>query len=146
MKDTNNLYDYNVWSGTEYNENIEGFAASSEIQLIPSKYFSNIGESSLRVNSLVSGEFVELQRVTSVTVGKTFTVSLIIYNPTVQVRCRLKSDNNSNIITITVPPSENSKRVSVAGVIPSSYGGMGLRIFMDGVGSVYIDDISSTTS
>ena len=146
MKDTNNLYDYNVWSCTEYNDNIECFDKTSNIQLIPTKDFSSIGENSLKINCTSNGDFIELQKITGVTVGKTFTVSLVIYNPTIPVRCRLKSDNNSNITTITVPPSEDSKKVIVAGVIPSNYGGMGLRMFVDGVGSCYIDELISTVS
>lgn len=146
MKDTNNLYNYNVWSGTEYNNNIDDFDKTENIQLTPSNDFSSIGENSLKITCAQTYDFIELQKITGPTEGKTFTVSLVIYNPDVSVRCRLKSDNNSNITTITVPPSDNSKKVSVAGVIPSNYGNMGLRMYIDGVGSVYIDDVVSTVS
>lgn len=146
MKDTNNLYNYNVWSCTEYNNNTDDFDKTENIQLIPSNDFSSIGENSLKITCAQANEFMELQKITGLTEGKTFTISLVMYNPTVSVRCRLKSDNNSNITTITVPPSDNSKHVSVTGVIPVNYGNMGLRMFIDGIGSVYVDNIISTVS
>ena len=147
VKDTNNLYNYNVWSCTEYNNNTEGFDKSSDnVQLIPSNDFSSIGENSLKITCAQANEFMELQKITGLTEGKIFTISLVIYNPSVSVRCRLKSDNNSNITTITVPSSDISKNVSVTGVIPVSYGNMGLRMFIDGIGSVYVDNIISTVS
>lgn len=146
MKDTANLYNYNAWSGTEYNNNTEGFDKTPNIQLIPSKDFSSIGENSLKINCKESYEFIELPKINGLTAGATFTVSLVIYNPTTQVRCRLKSDNNSNITTITVSSSDSSKRISVSGVIPSNYGNMGLRMYIDGIGFVFIDDIISTVS
>jgi len=146
VKDTNNLYNYNVWSCTEYNNNTDDFDKTENIQLIPSNDFSSIGENSLKITCAQANEFMELQKITGLTEGKTFTISLVMYNPTVSVRCRLKSDNNSNITTITVPPSDNSKHVSVTGVIPVNYGNMGLRMFIDGIGSVYVDNIISTVS
>ena len=146
MKDNNNLYNYNVWSGTEYNNNTDDFDKTYNIQLTPSNDFSSIGENSLKITCAQANEFMELQKITGLTEGKTFTISLFMYNPTVSVRCRLKSDNNSNITTITVPPSDNSKHVSVTGVIPVNYGNMGLRMFIDGIGSVYVDNIISTVS
>ena len=146
MKDNNNLYNYNVWSGTEYNNNTDDFNKTDNIQLTPSNDFSSIGENSLKITCVQANEFMELQKITGLTEGKTFTISLVMYNPTVSVRCRLKSDNNSNITTITVPPSDNSKHVSVTGVIPVNYGNMGLRMFIDGIGSVYVDNIISTVS
>lgn len=146
MKDTNNLYNYNVWSCTEYNNNTDDFDKTDNIQLIPSNDFSSIGENSLKITCAQANEFMELQKITGLTDGKTFTISLVMYNPTVSVRCRLKSDNNSNITTTTVPPSDNSKKISVTGVIPVNYGNMGLRMFIDGIGSVYVDNIISTVS
>lgn len=146
MKDTNNLYNYNVWSCTEYNNNTEGFTANTYVQLTPSNDFASIGENSLKITCTQEYDFIELQKINGLTEGKTFTISLVIHNPTVSVRCRLKSDNNSNITTITVPSSDISKHVSVTGVIPVNYGNMGLRMFIDGIGSVYVDNIISTVS
>lgn len=146
MKDNNNLSDFNTWSGTEYNNNFEGFDKTQHIQLIPSKEWSNIGENSLKIFCTSVADFIETPKFTGLNVGDTFTFSLVIYNPIAQVRCRLKSSNNSNITTITVPPSDNSKKISVTGVIPSNYGYMGLRMFIDGIGSCYIDDICTIVS
>ena len=39
MKDNNNLYNYNVWSGTEYNNNTDDFDKTYNIQLTPSNDF-----------------------------------------------------------------------------------------------------------
>lgn len=45
MKDTNNLLDYNIWSGTDYNNDITGFNKTPT----SSNEYSSIGENSLKL-------------------------------------------------------------------------------------------------
>ena len=45
MKDTNNLLDYNIWSGTDYSNDITGFSKTP----ISSNEYSSIGENSLKL-------------------------------------------------------------------------------------------------
>lgn len=45
MKDTNNLLDYNIWSGTEYTHDITGFSKTPT----SSNEYSSIGENSLKL-------------------------------------------------------------------------------------------------
>lgn len=79
MKDINNLYDYNTWSCTEYNNSIEGFDKStSNIQLIPSNDFSNIGENSLRLNCDSANDFIEIPHLTGLRLSALLTVYVLM--------------------------------------------------------------------
>ncbi len=146
MKDTNNIETYNIWSGTDYNENTTDFTVGSGANMISSKEWSVIGESSLKIERMGDSSFFsDTSRLTDVTVGKTLTYSCVIYSPNIEVNIRLRGKGN-NLVSVTVPVSNNPTLVSLSAVVPENYDYMFLRFLPASKGSLFVDNIISTLS
>ena len=62
MKDTNNLFSYNQWTAGEYNNNLNDFTLNNtqQQQNIISNDYSKIGESSLKMISSQTGDYIRI--------------------------------------------------------------------------------------
>lgn len=139
MKDKNNLADYNCWSGTEYLKNRDGFYKDNSMNIMPSNIWSDIGETSLKISGL-NNKNVDINRLYNLTAGDTITVSLIIYNPTTNCRCHIRT-NEESIIVVQVPKSKKQQKVTISTIIPENISWITLRTFLNVDGEIYMDNI-----
>lgn len=148
MKDTNNLLSYNVWSGSEYDGSISGFSKTSNLTLIPSNEFSIIGECSIKgIRTADSSYYVDIQRLTTLSVGNTVTSTFKVYTSNTAVNVALFSGNQGDISFVTVYASNLVQEISVSGVVPTNSGYIATRIqAYEKNKPFYIDDISLTVS
>lgn len=146
VKDNTNIESYNVWSGTDYNENTSNFTPSLGIQLTSSKEWSVNGESSLKIERTNdTSYYVDTSRLTDVTVGKTLTYSCVIYSPNIGVNIRLRG-KGINMASVSVPVSNTPILVSLSAVVPDDYDYMCLRFLPTNKGCLFIDNIILTSS
>ena len=131
---------YNVWSGSEYLKNRDGFYKDASINIMPSNIWSDIGETSLKIYG-PSNKYVDITRLTNLTAGDTITVSLIIYNPTTNCRCSIRSDEEP-LITVQVPKSKKQQKVTISTIIPENISWITLRTFLNDDGEIYMDNIT----
>lgn len=112
MKDNENLLDYNVWSGTDYNNTITGFYPIGNALIQSTNEFSNIGEYSykiIRTNDDVSR--VLGLAINNLTEPTNLTITLTVYNPNNNIAFNF---NDGEIISsIIIPSSSTPKRISL---------------------------------
>lgn len=146
MKDTNNIETYNIWSGTDYNENPSDFTKGSGIQLNNSKEWSSNGESSLKIERIADSSYhCDTSHFTNVNAGETLTYSCVVYSPNIKVNVRLRG-NGEDLASVSVPVSTKPILISLSASIPEDYGYMCLRFLPTNKGSLFVDNIISTLS
>lgn len=143
MKDTNNLVDYNCWSGTDYTNNTTQFSFLGTTG-ISSNEWSYTGENSLKVSTTQASQAFDIQH-RVVGLGGTVTISFAMYNPEIQVRAAIRT-NTEALTSVSIPASSEVKRVTVSANVVESYDWVTLRCFLDQVGSCFIDDITFNVS
>lgn len=143
MKDTNNKLDYNVWSGTEYNQGTYGFTIV-RCTAESSKNWSSISESSLKIttNDSANWPYIDACRLTGLT--GTITAELTVYAPKGYIRAVLFAANpNENIVITDVYQNDKPQKIVLSGDIPANYQYLTVRLFPrnDNV-TYYVDDIT----
>ena len=140
MKDTNNKLDYNVWSGTEYNQGTSGFTIV-RCTAESSKNWSSISESSLKIttNDSTNWSYIDACRLTGLT--GTITATLDVYAPKGDISIVLYA--GVNLVSVVVPESNTVQKINLSGTLPSNYNYLAIRMFprVDNV-PYYIDNIS----
>ena len=145
MKDTNNLLDYNVWSGTDYANDITGIYINGNATAESNNTFSVNGESSLKITNTDVSRWnsVDLFRISSpkrVVSGK-----FRIYNPECDVVVNLFHTTEGVLISqVTVPQNKVPREISISGDTSNISGYISIRIFPRDINNspVYIDDVS----
>ena len=143
MKDTNNIIDYNCWSGTDYNNNTTQFSFSGTTG-ISSKEWSYTGENSLKVSTTQAAQAFDIQHM-AVDSGKTVTISFAMHNPYIKVRAVIRA-NTGELTTVSLPASKEIKIITISANVLENYDWVTLRCFLDQVGSCFIDDIIANIS
>lgn len=147
MKDNNNLLDYNVWSGTEYNHDTINIYNNSPNNIIinQSNDFSNIGESSLKITTKNIPSWVNIDLFKISNPNKKVTGKFIVYTPECDVIINLFHTTTANYIaSVNVPMNDKPVEISVTGDTSIYSGGnISIRVFPRTENkSFYIDNIS----
>ena len=114
MKDTNNLLDYNVWSGTDYNNNTNGFI-NQQLKLTSSNKFCVIGEQSLEICKDGNNNWCSIDITSVIATGNTYRFSCEVYSPNSNGVITLR-ESGGNVVSISYVKSDIIQTVS--GVIP----------------------------
>lgn len=98
VKDKDNLLDSNIWSGTDYLKNTNGFLHHPDITIESSTEWSNNGERSLKVNG---NDWVRHTPIDDA--DGTYTASLNVYS---EYNIRVVFYNtSSNLAVLNIPPN-----------------------------------------
>lgn len=93
MKDTNNIYDYDVWTAGEYN--LSGFTINGAKYNVSNEY-SVIGESSLKIKATTSDDYVRIYKLVSLP-NKTVTAKIHI-KTSEQIRILLREMDDGAVV------------------------------------------------
>ncbi len=115
VKDSNNLFDFNVWLGTHNTKDTFGFDKFQVESISSSDEWADIGDRSIKV--VCDGEN-NYQALTTpkidVNIGDFISAYVTIYNPDGDVTVRLFESSKNSHNNITVPASETPTRVNVS--------------------------------
>lgn len=141
VKDTNNLLEYNQWSGTDYTKDITGITSLNNSIIESVNKWSDIGENSFKLtrtdNSLTT---VCRMNITNLTIGSNITLKLTTYNTNSNITIRLM-DDNTIISDVVVPKSDTSTIVSLSGDVTNTT--LIMRVILSNNNSYcYLDNIS----
>lgn len=139
MKDTTNKIDYNIWTGTDYNNTTSGFVLMNNSIIQQSNDFSSIGESSLKCmrtdNSLTRALRIMKNGLTGTT---NITVTFDVYTPHNTVYFDLNDGNT--VSSVNVPISANMMNITLSGTTTKDT--IGLYVILSNVDDYfYIDNI-----
>ena len=141
VKDTNNLLEYNQWSGTDYTKDITGITSLNNSIIESMNKWSDIGENSFKLtrtdNSLTTACRMNI---TNLTIGSNITLKLTTYNTNSNITIRLM-DDNTIISDVVVPKSDTSTIVSLSGDVTNTT--LIMRVILSNNNSYcYLDNIS----
>lgn len=145
MKDTNNLIDYNNWSGTDYTQDITGIYINGDATAASTTNYSTTGESSLRIKNpdVSRWHSVDLFKIASP--QRLVTGTLEIYNKGCSVHVHLFHTTAGEMITsIVVPPNSSFTKLTISGDTSNITGNISIRVFPRDVNNspVYVDNVS----
>lgn len=114
VKDSNNLFDFNIWLGTENTRDTFGFDKYNVESISSSDEWADIGNRSIKVvcdgkndyQSLITPKF-------NVNSGDFISAYVTIFNPDENVIVRLYESSNNSHNSIEVPSSKTPTRVNV---------------------------------
>lgn len=145
MKENQNRINHNLWSGTDYENNLNGTVAySSTLNIKLSNDWSDIGETSIRFESTKD----EYQGITLyknyVNTGDVATANITILHPTGKQFC-VRLYEKSRVLTDIVVP-ENNKPINIQTSRTVTTGEeLSLTIFSRRTGNkAYIDNMKLT--
>lgn len=103
MKDTNNILTFNQWSGSDYNNDLTDiYRTSTDHKISCTKEYSNLGEQSFKIISLIDGQknfIIDRQRFDGGTV-LTGTVHLRVVKGTAYIRFHELTSNDHTDVTV----------------------------------------------
>ena len=150
VKDKNNLYSYNIWSGTDLNKSIQyqtEYTTGRDITVTSSNEYSNTGDYSIKLISNENSAWVrfKLQEISQY-VGKTLTVSAMIYSPLTTLGVSLTFfDSNNNVIktaSATVNSNTQFTIVSLNDTVTEDTSYVMFYLTPSTSTAIYVDDIT----
>ena len=144
VKDNNNLLDYNVWSGTDYQDNI-GTIAGHKTLVTSSNDYSTNGEKSFKITFTGNSfEYINFQTITGI-VNKTYTGHIKVLNIGGPCTFRLINRDTNQHVDVTIPSSNNSQ-VLTNNIKLNDNGLLLLQINSTQNTVIYVDDMVLTSS
>lgn len=141
MKDTNNKVEHNVWSCGEYNQNYNGFTPGSDAILQPTKEFSSIGETSLKIvrKHELYGTSCSII-ISNLTGTNNITATLAIYSPNNPTQIHIV-DGTTVTSAVNCPASPTVSIVSLTATVTSN--SVEFRIYLNQPNHyVFVDNIN----
>lgn len=115
IKDGNNLFDFNVWLGTENTKDTFGFDKFQVESISSSDEWADIGGRSIKV---VCDDKNDYQALTTpkihVNIGDFVSAYVTVYNPEEEVTVRLFESSKNSHKNVVIPPSDEPVRVNVS--------------------------------
>ena len=147
MKENQNQMDYNIWSATEYKNNLEDiYSIQDTIKANPSTKWSSIGEQSLHLTATTNSYQAVLIKQISMNNNISITAELdILHKKGGNNQLRITQADNT-YTDVNIPVSANpqhislSKQITVEGTVKIFF------IMRDNSDEAYIDNISLTAS
>lgn len=147
VKENQNTLDYNIWSGTEYKNNLEDiYYIPNTVKANPSTVWSSIGEQSLHLKSTTESYQLVLLKQIVLSSGTTVTAECDILHPkggTIQLRI---IQSNSSYNDVDIPVNNSPIHVSVSKLITESKTINIALILRDDDDEAYVDNVRLTTS
>ena len=143
VKDKENLLPFNVWSGTEYLKNTNGFTASN-LTMDSSKEWSSNGDYSLQVTTLINN-YARVEFIDNIPALKdeTYVGSVDIFNNS-NNNIILRFVENTNILVqdIIIPSSNSMQTISITRTIISDSTNLRFQLVFRNAMTIYVDNIS----
>lgn len=152
VKDKNNLFSHNLWSGSSYNKSISSseYVKGTGVTISSSQDCSYIGDYSVKLtvidNSRKWGRFNVPYSPSDI--GKTVKASAMIYSKNISVSCNLLflDSTRAEIGNIsTIVKSNNFEYVELSNVIPEQTNSIYFNVTAD-ANELYVDDLMSMIS
>lgn len=135
MKDTNNLLDYNIWSGTEYTHDITGFSKTP----ISSNEYSSIGENSLKLTRTTDDYNNYTTEYMKSLPSSNYRLTVDVYSPQAGGRIVMFTGDTEQVMT-SFSPSPNVQSISLQA---NSTNFRGIRLMNDTKGQgIWFDNFS----
>lgn len=144
------MYSYNIWSGTDLNKSIQyqtEYTTGRDITVTSSNEYSNTGDYSIKLISNENSAWVrfKLQEISQY-VGKTLTVSAMIYSPLTTLGVNLTFfDSNNNVIktaSATVNSNTQFTIVSLNDTVTEDTSYVMFYLTPSTPTAIYVDDIN----
>ena len=97
MKDNKNLYNHNIWTATESDNELNDFVCSTTMNKTPTNQWSNIGEKSIKLTPTGTTDYCRIYLIESI-INKTVTAKLNIKTKET-ISIRLREVNSNTLIT-----------------------------------------------
>ena len=115
IKDGNNLFDFNVWLGTENTKDTFGFDKFQVESISSSDEWAAIGGRSIKVVCDGKNDYQALTTPKiNVNVGDFVSAYVTVYNPEEEVTVRLFESSKNSHKNVIIPPSDEPVRVEVS--------------------------------
>lgn len=140
--------DINLWSGTDYENNINGILnISSNLEVKPSNLWSYIGENSIYIKSLQDDYGGVRLKILTLTEGTIVTANMkILHTKGTELYARIYETENGTHTSVNIPVCENIIDFEISRTITTDTDvTLGIVSRKNG-NEVYIDDITLTTS
>jgi len=147
VKENQNTLGYNVWSASEYKNNLEDiYYIPNTVKANPSTIWSTIGEQSLHLTTTTDGfQAVIIKQITS-TSNKTLIVNCDILHQKGGT-CQLRMVETGNIYTeVNIPVNSDTQHISLSKQTTVDGTVQVILILRSNTDEIYIDNISLTTS
>ena len=142
MKDTNNLVDYNIWSGTEYTKTAT--IVQKTVTTISSNQFSAMGEDSYKITNNNDGyNYVDFMKYYA-EVNETLTYKATVFTDTPVILSIVEvKDAVTYAHNVEVPVCKTFKEISLTAEINNIVDFVYIRVaFFNNQGTCYVDNIS----
>ncbi|WP_296848058.1 hypothetical protein [uncultured Methanobrevibacter sp.] len=121
IKDEDNMFDGDVWLGSDFNEGLNGFEKFQVKSISSSNDWSDVGKCSVKVVCDGSSDYQALVTPTQdVMVGDQIRCSVSIFNPESNVTVRLFESSINDFVDVIIPPSESIARVNINKIAKSN--------------------------
>lgn len=118
VKDTENILDYNIWSGGDYLKNTNGFTIANGSLARTTNYSSN-GESSIYLLRLQGNSYVSFSvPLSDSDIGKTITFKVDVYSP--NDSAQLQISHNSQYESSTCNSNSEFQTITLSRTIVNS--------------------------
>ena len=114
VKDKDNLFDFNVWSGSDYSNDTSGFDKFQVENISSSDEWSSFGNKSIKVecNGLEKYQALVTPK-QKINVGDFISGYVTVFNPEGDVIVRLYESSKSKFTDVTVPASRNPSQIRI---------------------------------
>jgi len=146
VKENQNQMEHNIWSGTEYKNNLEDIDyITNTLNANQSTYWSSIGETSLHLKSTINSYQHAIFKKINVEQDTNLTVECDILHKTGEnIQLRIFQDT-ANFTDVDIPINNNPMHASVSSLITKSQTIHILLILRNNTDEAYIDNIKLTT-
>lgn len=122
VKDSDNLFDFNVWLGTYNTKDTFGFEKFQVESISSSDDWADIGDRSIKVvcNGETEYQVLKTPKI-DVNMGDYISAFVTVYNPEESVIVCLSELSKDNKSSVVVPPSETPTRVNISKTAVSNY-------------------------
>lgn len=148
MKDNNNIYNYGLWSGAEYDNDLTTILFPGEnISIISSNEYSTIGEYSLKLTKTSTIEEPNSLRIYNLEINENdniyFTCEMLPLNITSGYVTLIRNNNGiyNSISYCSISPNIKQK-ISLSGEINGELTSLVVRIWLTGAGVIYLDNLT----
>ena len=119
VKDKNNLFDFNVWTGSDFKNDTSGFKTTQLDNIYSSDEWSGIGKKSIKIISDGNNDTVIMTPEQQVNIDNFIVGYVTVFNPTGEIYIRLYEPSIDEYEEISIPPSDTPIRIKITKKVES---------------------------
>ena len=113
VKDKNNLFDFNIWTGSDYKNDTSGFESNKQDNIGSTDEWSGIGKKSIKIISDGTNETIVTTPEQQVNIDDFIVGYVSIFNPIGEVSVRLYESSINHYTEKNISPSDTPKRIKI---------------------------------